>query len=175
MIDVDQYRKRVAKLYSNDRDRWRKVLSKGLPENVKLDIPADEVLPYTQLEFQKWLWSQIQLQAILCPYCGAPIDILNMELDHKIPIRRGGTMAFDNRECICGRCNKVKGELTTDEFRLLVDFMSGPGAHFRQRLEGILINGGVGSMIRLFPKKKKANNQPQHTQETLGFNDMPEF
>ena len=65
---------------------------------------------------------------------------------------------------------QVKGELTSDEFRLLVAFMEGPGAYFRQRLEGTLINGGVGKMMRRFPKQAK-DGKKQHTQEALYFSD----
>jgi 5-methylcytosine-specific restriction endonuclease McrA len=173
MLSMSDYKKKVATLYSNDRARWRKVLEKGAPKGVKLDIPAAEVLPYTQAQFGKWLWSQIQLQVILCPYCHAPIDILSMELDHKVPLRRGGDMSFENRECICRRCNQCKGELTADEFRLLVTFMEKEGAHFRQRLEGTLINGGVGKMMRHFAKGKK--HDPTKVQPSLAFAGMAEL
>jgi 5-methylcytosine-specific restriction endonuclease McrA len=175
MIDMDQYKTRIATLYKNDRDRWRKVLSKGLPKTVKIDIPADKVLPYTQREFGQWLWSQIQLNAVLCPYCRAAIDVLSMELDHKTPLRRGGDMAFTNRECICRRCNTAKGQFTADEFRLLVVFMEGPGAHLRARLEGLLISGGQGQMMRHFPKQKKGDAKPKHTQEALYFDELGTF
>ena len=154
MIDATQYRERCAKLYSNDRERWRRKLQAGAPKGVKLEIPADEVLPYTQAQFMKWLWTEIQCQAIPCPFCRALIDILSMQLDHKIPLRRGGGMEFENRECLCERCNQVKGELTRDEFLLLVAFMEGPGAHFRQRLEGTLISGGLGKVMKHFPRGK---------------------
>jgi 5-methylcytosine-specific restriction endonuclease McrA len=170
VIDIDQYRKRVAKLFSNDRDRWRRKLEKGLPKGVKLNLAPDAVLPYTQREFENWLWSKIQLQAILCPYCSAPIDILSMELDHKVPVRRGGDMNFENRECICRRCNQAKQDFTDTEFLLIVEFMRGPGAFFRQRLEGVLISGGVGRMMRHFPKTKK--EQPKHTQDALEFSEF---
>jgi hypothetical protein len=48
--------------------------------------------------------------------------------------------------------------------------MRGPGAHFRQRLEGTLINGGVGAMMRHFPRQKKSD-KPKQTQEALYFDN----
>jgi hypothetical protein len=174
MIDFKMYQKRVAQIYNHDRERWRKVLSKGMPKGVLLDIAPADVLPYTQAQFGQWLWTQIQLGAILCPFCGAPIDILNMELDHKTPLRRGGGMEFENRECICRRCNQVKGELCREEFILLVVFMQTDGAHFRTRLEGVLINGGVGRMMRHFPKAENKGKKPAK-QEAIYFAELGEF
>jgi 5-methylcytosine-specific restriction endonuclease McrA len=162
VITAEDYRKVCATLYAHDRERWRRKLQASAPKGVKLQIPADEVLPYTQAQFTKWLWTKIQLQAIPCPFCRAPIDILSMQLDHKTPLRRGGGMEFENRECICKRCNQAKGEFTREEYALLVEFMQGPGIHMRARLEGVLISGSIGKMMRHFPrgKAKKVFVQP---------------
>ena len=168
MIDAAQYRQKVATLYNSDRERWRRKLQAGMPKGVKLALSASEVLPYTQAEFMKWLWTQIQFQAIPCPFCRVPIDVLSMQLDHKTPLRRGGSMAFENRECICKRCNQVKGELTREEFVLLVQFMEGPGAHFRQRLEGTLISGGIGKMMKHFPRGKAKDKVVQDSLDLSG-------
>lgn len=169
MINIDQYRKRVAKLYSNDRDKWRAKLQKQAPRGVKIIIPASDVLPYTQQQFMEWMWTQIQLQAILCGYCRAPIDILSMELDHKTPLRRGGDMNLSNRQCICRRCNGIKGEFTHEEFLIIVAFMDGPAAHFRKRIEGMLTLGKIGNMMRRFPRKKTQKEGP--VQDSLYFSD----
>ena len=154
MIGPEQYMKRARTLYSNDRDRWRKRLQKKAPKGVILDIPADEVLPYSQAQFVTWLRTQIEYNAVLCPYCRAAIDIISMQLDHKTPLNRGGGPGLDNKQVICARCNSAKGEFTEYEYNLIVEFMNGPGASFRQRLEGVLTNGSMGKMLRNFPKKK---------------------
>lgn len=36
--------------------------------------------------------------------------------DHKLPVSRGGTDAFDNRAACCHTCNQLKGPLTHIEF-----------------------------------------------------------
>ena len=154
MLSTKDFETRANALFESCRDRWKKKLEKGLPKNVALNIAPEDVLPFTRREFQQWLWKAIGLQAISCPYCRAAMDVLSMQLDHKVPLRRGGSMAFENRECLCTRCNQVKGELTRDEFLLLVAFMEGPGAHFRQRLEGTLISGGLGKVMKHFPRGK---------------------
>jgi 5-methylcytosine-specific restriction endonuclease McrA len=174
VIDIDQYRKRAAKLYSNDRDRWRRQLEKGLPKGVKLNLPPDAILPYTQRELEKWMWQRIQLGAIPCLYCRAAIDILSMELDHKVPLRRGGGPELDNKQIICRKCNGSKGDFTHDEYSRIVRFMEGEGAAFRQRLEGVLRNGGMATMMRFFPRQKKGDKQPKVTQDAL-FGELGEF
>lgn len=43
------------------------------------------------------------------------------ELDHKIPLTRGGTSALDNLAYACRRCNQLKGVRTEAEFRAYPD------------------------------------------------------
>lgn len=170
MIDIEQYRKRVARLYSHDRDRWRAKLQSKAPHGVKLCIAPDQVLPYTQRDLEKWMWSQIQLQAILCIYCSAPIDILSLQLDHKTPLRRGGGPDLDNKQIMCARCNRSKGQFTHEEYLLIVEFMRGPAAYFRQRLESVL---SMGNSNMNFPGKGKGKPKVErrHTQDSLYFSN----
>lgn len=42
------------------------------------------------------------------------------ELDHIIPLSRGGAHAQDNCRCLCRRCNSDKGSQTDDEWRGIV-------------------------------------------------------
>jgi 5-methylcytosine-specific restriction endonuclease McrA len=175
MIDMEMYKKRVATLYADERTRWRKQLQKSVPKNIKLDLRPNQILPFTQQEFGKWMWqTQIQLNAILCHYCSAPIDILSLQLDHKTPLRKGGGPELANKQCICARCNRTKGQFTHEKYLLIVEFMRGPGAHFRAELEGVL---SMGNSNMNFPGgrngKPKGGKKPQHTQETLYFSDDP--
>ncbi len=49
-----------------------------------------------------------------CAYCGS---VAPLEMDHRIPLVRGGTNAIDNILPACGRCNRRKHTRTEDEFR----------------------------------------------------------
>jgi 5-methylcytosine-specific restriction protein A len=53
-----------------------------------------------------------------CMYCGKdkhePSDF---DLDHKIPVARGGTNDISNFQLLCGSCNSRKRTTTDDEFR----------------------------------------------------------
>jgi HNH endonuclease len=173
MLDIDQFRSRGKQLFDHCRERWRRKLEKELPKGVRLTLRHDEVLPFTRNELIAWLWKQFGLQAHPCPYCSAPIDILSMQLDHKTPLRRGGGPELDNLQCICKRCNQVKGELTHEEFSALLVFMETSGGFFRSRLEGALINGWQGGMMKFFPRGKK---QPREVaQPTLNLSELGEF
>jgi hypothetical protein len=136
------------------------VLEKGIPKGVSLNIAPDAILPFGRREFQAWLWKLMGLQAILCPYCRTPIDILSMQLDHKTPLRRGGGPQIDNLQAICKGCNGSKGEFTHEEYSALVAFMESAGVLFRKRLEGLMRNGGMATMTRFFPRKDKKKAPP---------------
>lgn len=173
MLDIDQFRERGNQLYESCRSRWKNKLVKSLPKGVKLNLRPDEILPFVRPVFIQWLWKEFGLQAHSCPYCTAPIDILSMQLDHKTPLRRGGGPEMENLQCICRRCNQIKGELTHEEFSALLLFMETGGGFFRSRLEGVLINGWQGGMMKFFPKGKK---QPRETvQPALNFQELGEF
>ncbi len=49
-----------------------------------------------------------------CAYCGSAAPL---EMDHRVPLARGGTNAIDNILPACGRCNRRKHTRTEAEFR----------------------------------------------------------
>lgn len=49
-----------------------------------------------------------------CAYCGADQDI---EIDHIIPLSRGGRHEADNLAAACPRCNRSKGNRLLDEWQ----------------------------------------------------------
>ena len=59
----------------------------------------------------------------VCPYCNKQIPPLDFSIDHKIPKNRGGTNSLNNLHLVCIKCNKVKGDLTDEEFRQLINFL----------------------------------------------------
>ena len=61
----------------------------------------------------------------ICPYCRIKIPYRDISIDHMLPRSRGGTSQAENL-VYCDRiCNQAKGNLTAEEFRALVDFLSG--------------------------------------------------
>ncbi len=51
-----------------------------------------------------------------CRYCGGTITLTTMEVDHAIPLGRGGSDSFFNFRSACFWCNRQKGDLTEREF-----------------------------------------------------------
>lgn len=52
-----------------------------------------------------------------CAYCGSKVLI---EIDHRIPLTRGGSNLIDNILPACRRCNRRKHQKTEEEFRELL-------------------------------------------------------
>jgi 5-methylcytosine-specific restriction endonuclease McrA len=71
----------------------------------------------TRIEIQAWLEAQ---QPISCYIAGTFISTEVVEVDHKIPICRGGSFALDNMGCTSRYYNNVKGSMTEEEFRSLL-------------------------------------------------------
>jgi len=52
-----------------------------------------------------------------CYYCGIKIQLKHCELDHKVPVSRGGSDTKKNMVAACHNCNKEKGNKTVAEYR----------------------------------------------------------
>jgi 5-methylcytosine-specific restriction endonuclease McrA len=48
-----------------------------------------------------------------CAVCGGTE---NLEVDHKIPVIRGGLHIVDNFQCLCAICNRSKATMTDGEY-----------------------------------------------------------
>src|SRR5262245_61179292 len=62
-------------------------------------------------------------QAKTCHYCNAPLS-LELSMDHRTAISRGGRHAIDNLAVCCRRCQSLKGRLNADEFAALLAFLA---------------------------------------------------
>jgi 5-methylcytosine-specific restriction endonuclease McrA len=58
-----------------------------------------------------------------CVYCGSPLLLSGLSFDHKIPVSRGGVFSLDNLAVCCSACNKIKAELTAEEYCKLVHLL----------------------------------------------------
>ena len=54
-----------------------------------------------------------------CPVCGSDLRERRWEIDHDLPVTRGGTNKIYNLQLICAGCNEEKGTSTTGEVRIL--------------------------------------------------------
>ena len=51
-----------------------------------------------------------------CKYCTATLEFNTCHLDHRTPISRGGTNAFENLQVLCARCNFEKHSKNDEEY-----------------------------------------------------------
>lgn len=72
-----------------------------------------------------------------CKYCGVILNIDNINIDHKTPFgktkyrrdkidfveERLKLDAIENIHIICGKCNRIKGNMTDKEYRELLEFL----------------------------------------------------
>lgn len=61
-----------------------------------------------------------------CAYCGCKIRLnKDMQVDHVIPLQKGGPDVLDNMLPACRSCNHYKDTLTVQQFRQMVEKMPG--------------------------------------------------
>ena len=71
----------------------------------------------TRSEIQEWLEAQ---DPIRCYLSGSFISAEVMEIDHKIPLVRGGGLSLDNCGITSRWYNNTKGQMTEEEFKQLL-------------------------------------------------------
>ena len=59
----------------------------------------------------------------ICLYCSEKIQIDDYSPDHILPLDRGGSNTIDNIQFICIGCNRMKGNLTDEEFKWFLSFL----------------------------------------------------
>lgn len=155
MIDQDVFDKQVVDRYNWMKGRFREKKWKSGKRAGMVKVPRRE-LPFGRDEFARFLWKHVGLNAFLCPYCRAPIDILSMTLDHKMPVKLGGSLDLDNLEPICADCNNLKGALTVEEFIELRRWLSVVSPNMQAELAKRLKAGAMGMRMRHFDKKPAA-------------------
>ena len=81
----------------------------------KYKLNLDEVP--TREEIQNWLEAQMPVK---CYFTGGFISTETVELDHKIPLVRGGKLHLENVGITSRWYNNIKGQMTEKEFRQLL-------------------------------------------------------
>jgi 5-methylcytosine-specific restriction endonuclease McrA len=74
----------------------------------KLKVRVEDVNPLVVLERDDGI----------CGICGADVDPQAFEVDHVIPISRGGSHSYDNVQAAHGSCNRRKNARMPDEYEV---------------------------------------------------------
>lgn len=58
----------------------------------------------------------LEVQGYKCALSGVRLEPKNAELDHKVPLSRGGTNDLGNLQWLCKNVNRAKGAMDNEEF-----------------------------------------------------------
>lgn len=58
-----------------------------------------------------------------CAYCGCEISLKDMQVDHIVPLRKGGADDLSNMFPSCRSCNHYKSTLDVEQFRHMIEKM----------------------------------------------------
>ena len=84
--------------------------------NIRPD--ARRIQPTERINWPKWYKPTLmRRQHSTCVYCGYRRTASNLEIDHIVPVVRGGGNELENLQVICRPCNLRKGMQTDTEFR----------------------------------------------------------
>ena len=100
-----------------------------------------------------------------CMYCGSDRDIREFQIDHMMPVVRGGPHEMANFQLLCGPCNNRKRDYTDDEFRQRFRELTGPPRRGRRyeppqeqipldRFEGVSLRSSVPQSLQDFHRMK---------------------
>ena len=84
-------------------------------------------IKFSQLQsrlVKSWLLKLTKLKEVICAYCEEPVAKEDWSIDHFLPLSRGGKNNIRNMVMSCYKCNKAKGDMTGEEFRHLLEFLS---------------------------------------------------
>jgi 5-methylcytosine-specific restriction endonuclease McrA len=168
MFTSDDVRKRCRTVYDSAVTRHRKKLLRQFSRKNKgaqIEIPSNQVLPYSFQDFFDWVWRKYGTRVVQCPWCSASIDFRTMQFDHIEPLSRGGSLNLDNLAGVCEECNALKGEQGPEEFRALINFFSTISNYQRKYLEQRIRAGAAGNRMRFFPHKKKEGGDQEQQQQ----------
>jgi 5-methylcytosine-specific restriction endonuclease McrA len=158
VIEPKQVRERASKLYYDIKRRsepklWKTGRLRGRTRWAGVPVP------YSSDDFAAWLMQTIGCNAFPCPYCGAPLDVLSMVLDHDVPLHSGGTNEFSNLVPTCRDDNELKGSMTGADYRIfrrLIRQLSPPGeADVVKRLRFGLHGMRLSQQMRAQKSKQK--------------------
>jgi 5-methylcytosine-specific restriction endonuclease McrA len=130
-----------------------KARTRQMHATLKRRAGGEEILTLDEL---RGMFDHYMRRAARCPYCGVRLSHVNVSLDHKVPLKRGGWNTAANIEFICKSCNKAKGSRTDEEFADIVKALDEIGIRRRNpKLRAEI----VGELMRAASFKFGANRR----------------
>lgn len=113
----------VAKLLAKSSNVLSSMKSRSQKVGVKFELTVEEV--------RMMLYDAYGSP---CKYCGRQLVLKNMVFDHTIPISHGGESIRSNLQIVCRPCNSVKGSLTEEELKMLLDWLETVPANLKRNI-----------------------------------------
>lgn len=122
----------VTKILKKTKRSYNSLISRSKRNNVEYKVTLDELRKLVNNNYNK-----------KCKYCKKLLRINNYQIDHLIPISKGGPSNIENLEIICATCNRIKGSLSYKHFMLLLTWLNTQdkelSENIRLRLAGIKV------------------------------------
>ncbi len=98
-----------------------------------------------------------------CIYCGRPVQLEKMAVDHIVPLSKGGENSFANKVCSCAACNAKKAD--QDPYDFILDMPDSQYNHFLNRVrtleeQGKLLPVKVRRLLALPPLEAEWEEEP---------------
>ena len=104
--------KKAAKLLTKADNVKRSMVTRSKKYDVECDITLDEIRQMF-----------VDSYGTNCHYTGRLLTIENMVFDHVIPVSKGGPSTRDNIQVISRFANSMKGSLSEEHFRILLEWL----------------------------------------------------
>ena len=89
----------------------------------------------------------------ICPFCNKVIHWRELSIDHIQPRSRGGPDEASNLQWTCKRCNGAKGNLTGEEFKLLMALLNEHPMMRESVIPRLIAGGAAWGRKRRWQKK----------------------
>jgi len=102
--------------------RKRKILLAGIAGIAGVGLLAGALRAGDNARLRDLSWEDLRTTIFrrdnyTCAYCGHRGNSATLEVDHKMPVARGGSDDPTNLTTACWECNRAKGTTTAGEFR----------------------------------------------------------
>lgn len=91
----------------------------------RANVPMPKEIEAWLLTYESRLEVTRKRLYLRCEYTNEPIKIADVQIDHRVPISRGGSFGIENLAITTAQSNQRKGSLIAAEFKELLSLLDG--------------------------------------------------